>query len=444
MPHRAHVHGRRPPAEDARDDHGAHRARAARRAGRAAAAAAAGLRGPVRGDAGPADHDPAARPAAARVPARPCPARPARPEGPRRGRAELAALEQELELVLRLGEVNPMLGTRGCRLGIVHPEIYEMQVEAIMLAARAAATPPHLEIMIPLVDFEAELARAAAMVVRVGERHGLREGEDYIVGTMIELPRACFIADRLAPRPRSSPSAPTTSRRPRSASRATTSRPASSPAYLERRILDRSPFESVDVDGVGALVEIAVALGPRAARGDRARRLRRARRRPGLDRVLPPRGPRLRVVLAVPAADRPRGGRAGRARMSADARSGRRRLASLDGFDRVLPPPAAQARARAERLGPVELAGRRIWNVNSTARGGGVAEMLGPLLAYARGAGIDARWAVIDGTRRSSPSPSASTTACTACRATAGRSAPPSARSTRRRSRPTPTSCARC
>ena len=51
----------------------------------------------------------------------------------------------------------------------------------------------------------------------------------------------------------------------------------------------------------------------------------------------------------------------------------------------------------AERLGRDELAGRRIWNVNSTARGGGVAEMLGPLLAYARGAGIDARWAVIDG-----------------------------------------------
>ena len=55
-----------------------------------------------------------------------------------------------------------MLGTRGCRLGIVHPEIYEMQVEAIMRAARAAAEPPQLEIMIPLVDFEAELAELRA------------------------------------------------------------------------------------------------------------------------------------------------------------------------------------------------------------------------------------------------------------------------------------------
>src|SRR3954449_11891409 len=111
---------------------------------------------------------------------------------------ELPALEQELELVLRLGEVNPMLGTRGCRLGIVHPEIYEMQIEAIMRAARAAAAPVRLEIMIPLVDFEAELAGLRAMVIAVGERHGLREGEDFLVGTMIELPRACFIADRLA------------------------------------------------------------------------------------------------------------------------------------------------------------------------------------------------------------------------------------------------------
>jgi trehalose synthase len=69
----------------------------------------------------------------------------------------------------------------------------------------------------------------------------------------------------------------------------------------------------------------------------------------------------------------------------------------LGGFDAVLSPTAAQAVHFAERLGRYELSGRRIWNVNSTARGGGVAEMLGPLLAYARGSGIDARWAVIEG-----------------------------------------------
>ncbi|HWK26270.1 MAG TPA: glycosyltransferase [Solirubrobacter sp.] len=69
----------------------------------------------------------------------------------------------------------------------------------------------------------------------------------------------------------------------------------------------------------------------------------------------------------------------------------------LGWFDDVLSPAEAQALHFAERLSRHELGGRRIWNVNSTARGGGVAEMLGPLLAYARGAGIDARWAVIDG-----------------------------------------------
>jgi trehalose synthase len=72
----------------------------------------------------------------------------------------------------------------------------------------------------------------------------------------------------------------------------------------------------------------------------------------------------------------------------------------LAGFDRVLPAAAAEAVHIAERAGREELAGRRIWNVNSTARGGGVAEMLAPLLAYARGAGVDARWAVVDGDPR--------------------------------------------
>ena len=98
VPHRAHVHGLGPPAQDARDDHGRHRGGAPGRAGRAAPAPAGGLRGPVRGDGRPADHDPPARPAAARVPAqggrarprhRPRPARPGRRPG--RARADARA-----------------------------------------------------------------------------------------------------------------------------------------------------------------------------------------------------------------------------------------------------------------------------------------------------------------------------------------------------------------
>ena len=83
---------------------------------------------------------------------------------PRRARRSWRALEQELELVRALGEVNPMLGTRGCRLGLLHPEIYEMQVGRSSAAAACASAPasaPQLEIMIPLVAYERR-ARAGA------------------------------------------------------------------------------------------------------------------------------------------------------------------------------------------------------------------------------------------------------------------------------------------
>ena len=174
---------------------------------------------------------------------------------------ELAALEQELELVLRLGEVNPMLGTRGCRLGIVHPEIYEMQVEAIMRAARAAAEPPKLEIMIPLVDFSGELVELRALVERVGERYGMRAGEDYLVGTMIELPRACFIAGRLADAADFFSFGTNDLTQTALGFSRDDVEAGFVGQYLERRIIDRSPFESIDRDGVGALVELAAERG---------------------------------------------------------------------------------------------------------------------------------------------------------------------------------------
>jgi pyruvate,orthophosphate dikinase len=174
---------------------------------------------------------------------------------------ELPALEQELELVLRIGEVNPMLGTRGCRLGIVHPEIYEMQVDAIMRAARAAQRPPKLEIMIPLVDFTGELAMMHDLVTRIGDRHGLREGEDYLVGTMIELPRACFVADRLAANARFFSFGTNDLTQTALGFSRDDVETGFVPAYLDQRIIDRSPFETIDEKGVGALVETAVRLG---------------------------------------------------------------------------------------------------------------------------------------------------------------------------------------
>src|SRR4051795_7003006 len=114
---------------------------------------------------------------------------------------DLEELERLLARTQQISEENPMLGTRGCRLGILYPEIYEMQVEALMQAVEHVRSErgkpaPHLEIMVPLVDYEQELECIRELIVGVGERHGMTAGDDYSIGTMIELPRACFVANR--------------------------------------------------------------------------------------------------------------------------------------------------------------------------------------------------------------------------------------------------------
>ena len=99
----------------------------------------------------------------------------------------------------QLREANPMLGTRGCRLGLQWPEIYEMQVRAIVRAARAVhdrtGEPPLVEIMHPLVGFAEELRRLRELTDRVAAEEA---DVDYLCGTMIELPRACIRADEIA------------------------------------------------------------------------------------------------------------------------------------------------------------------------------------------------------------------------------------------------------
>jgi pyruvate,orthophosphate dikinase len=180
---------------------------------------------------------------------------------------DLDELEVLLERVQEVSEENPMLGTRGCRLGILYPEIYEMQVHAILRAAKAAAEPPHLEIMIPLVDYEHEIELMRELVVRVGEEEGLEVQKDYTVGTMIELPRACFVADRIA-------------RFADFFSFGTNDLTQTAlgfsrddveskfvPTYLERKIIDRSPFETIDKPGVGWLVRLGAWVGREAHPG---------------------------------------------------------------------------------------------------------------------------------------------------------------------------------
>jgi pyruvate,orthophosphate dikinase len=179
----------------------------------------------------------------------------------------LAKLEKVQDRVREIAEENPMLGTRGVRLGILYPEIYEMQVHALMRAAKAAAEPPHLEIMIPLVDYEQELEIMRELVVSVGEEEGLRVGEDYTVGTMIELPRACFVADRIAQFADFFSFGTNDLTQTALGFSRDDVESKFVPTYLDRKIIDRSPFETIDKPGVGWLVRLGAWVGREASPG---------------------------------------------------------------------------------------------------------------------------------------------------------------------------------
>ena len=178
---------------------------------------------------------------------------------------ELEFLESEFDRVRSLEETNPMLGTRGVRLGVMHPEIYEMQVRAIARAAVAVrertGRGPQLEIMIPLVAYERELELVADRVVAVAEEEGLSYGTrlrrrdddrapsrlphrrphrshaDFFSFGTNDLTQCAIgfsrddIEGRIIPR------------------------------YVEEKIVDGSPFETIDEPGVGELVRIAVERG---------------------------------------------------------------------------------------------------------------------------------------------------------------------------------------
>jgi pyruvate,orthophosphate dikinase len=180
---------------------------------------------------------------------------------------DLPALERLLERVHEISEENPMLGTRGCRLGILYPEIYEMQVHAIMRAAKAADEPPQPEIMIPLVDYEHELDIMRQLVVRIGDQEGLQIGTDYTVGTMIELPRACFVADRIAQFADFFSFGTNDLTQTALGFSRDDVESKFVPVYLQRKIIARSPFETIDKAGVGWLVRLAAWVGREAHPG---------------------------------------------------------------------------------------------------------------------------------------------------------------------------------
>ncbi len=173
---------------------------------------------------------------------------------------------EDLALVRELREANPMLGTRGVRLAVLYPPVYEMQVRAIVEAAASAAEQgddPHVEIMLPLIAYETELELVRGLV-----EGAVAEAQDAVgrevphsIGTMLELPRACLVADRIA-------------RHADFFSFGTNDLTQTAIGlsrddvegkflgrYIEVGILDRSPFETIDEPGVGELVRVGTERG---------------------------------------------------------------------------------------------------------------------------------------------------------------------------------------
>jgi pyruvate,orthophosphate dikinase len=162
----------------------------------------------------------------------------------------------------QLHESNPMLGTRGCRLGLQWPEVYEMQVRAIVRAARAVADrtgdAPLVEIMHPLVGFAEELRRLRELTDRVAAEEAEVE---YSVGTMIELPRACVRADEIAEHADFCSFGTNDLTQTALGFSRDDAEGKFLTYYLEHGILERNPFEVLDREGVGDLMRIAVERG---------------------------------------------------------------------------------------------------------------------------------------------------------------------------------------
>jgi pyruvate,orthophosphate dikinase len=176
---------------------------------------------------------------------------------------EQATDERMRQRIRSLQEANPMLGTRGCRLGLQWPEIYEMQVRAIVRAAKAVeeqtGDAPLVEIMHPLVGFAEELRRLRELTIRTAEEEG--GGVDYLCGTMIELPRACMRADEIAEHADFFSFGTNDLTQTALGFSRDDAEGKFLTWYLEDGVLDRNPFETLDQSGVGDLMRIAVERG---------------------------------------------------------------------------------------------------------------------------------------------------------------------------------------
>jgi pyruvate,orthophosphate dikinase len=173
--------------------------------------------------------------------------------------------------VQELHESNPMLGHRGCRLGIVYPEISEMQSRAVFEAAcnvQKAGTKVEPEIMIPLVGFLSELKEQAKIVNDTAKKVFAEKAVTvpYLVGTMIELPRACMVADQIAKEAQFF-SFGTNDLTQTTLGMSRDDYGSFIRYYQEHDLVPRDPFQTIDVDGVGGLMQMGVTKG-RSTRAD--------------------------------------------------------------------------------------------------------------------------------------------------------------------------------
>lgn len=179
---------------------------------------------------------------------------------------ELKVKEHLLRKVHQLHEFNPMLGHRGCRLGMIHPEIYIMQAKAIFYAitkVKQKEINVKPEIMIPLVGHVNELKELRQLVIDAGLQVQQETGQEYTypVGTMVEVPRAALTADQIAEEADffsfgTNDLTQTTFGYSRDDAEGKFLQ-----AYIEDKVLAENPFSSLDQDGVGKLVEMGVKLG---------------------------------------------------------------------------------------------------------------------------------------------------------------------------------------
>ena len=158
-----------------------------------------------------------------------------------------------------LQEANPMLGTRGVRLGILFPDLYRMQVRALFAAA-AQVDDADVEVMVPLVDYERELELVRELIEEIAAEVGIAPSS-YKIGTMIELPRACFLADKIAEHADFFSFGTNDLTQTGLGFSRDDIEGRILARYIDVKVLDRSPFETLDAPGVGQMVRMGAWLG---------------------------------------------------------------------------------------------------------------------------------------------------------------------------------------